>query len=105
MKLDPKSLLNQVGEVQRALAERHDAIRAEASSGGGMVRAVCDGQGRLLALKIDPEAVAERDTELLEDLVRAAVGEAQSRARQQAQEETRRTLGNLPIPGGIPFKL
>ena len=64
-------------EIQTQLAERTVA----ASSGGGLVTVVADGQGRIREIKIDPSVVNASDVEMLEDLVQAAVSDAQARAR------------------------
>jgi nucleoid-associated protein EbfC len=68
------------------------------SSGGGMVTATADGRGRLRSLKIDPSVLAAGDVEMLEDLVLAAVNEAQNRANQVYEDEMRKLSGGLPFP-------
>ena len=76
------------------------------SSGGGMVTAtaVADGRGRLRSLKIDPSLVqgGDVDLDMLEDLVLAAVSEAQNRAQQVYEEEMRKFTGGLNLPFSIP---
>ena len=70
------------------------------SSGGGMVTVTTDGRGRLRELKIDRTVVDPEDIEMLEDLVMAAVNEAQQRAQQLYEEEMKKLAGGLPnIPG------
>lgn len=70
----------------------------EASAGAGLVRATVDGQGRLRAVTIDPEAFEGRDAELLADLVTGAVAEAQRRAAELVQAEMRKVQ---PGPAGL----
>ena len=80
-------------------------------SGGGIVKATVNGKQELLALTIGKEALEAGDTELLEDLVIAAVNKALQSAAQVMQREmgaaTRAAMPNLPnIPGldiGNPF--
>jgi DNA-binding YbaB/EbfC family protein len=106
VKLDPNRIMSQVTELQAKLQEKLDAIEESATAGGGMVTATCNGRGELTGVRIDPEVVDRDDVELLEDLVRAAVNEAQTQARNRAQEELRRLFGPLPIPdgfGGLPL--
>lgn len=62
----------------------------EASAGAGLVRATVDGQGRLRAITIAPEAFEGRDAELLSDLVLGAIAEAQRLAADLAQAEMRK---------------
>jgi DNA-binding protein YbaB len=54
------------------------------------------------SIKIDRTVVDPEDVEMLEDLVQAAVNEAQQRAQQLYEEEVRKLAGGLPIPFGLP---
>lgn len=83
-------------EIQTQLASK----TVTASSGGGLVKVVADGQGRIREIKIDPSVVDPSDTEMLEELVQAAVTEAQARARQLYEEEVGRMAGGM-----APFNL
>ncbi len=79
-------------ELQRTLAE----ATYDAQAGGGLVRVTVDGKGAIRSLRIDPEAFAGRDAELLADLIQGAVAEAQRRAGDALQQEMRRS-GPLPV--------
>src|SRR6266568_2413097 len=70
-------------EIQTQLAQQTLTV----SAGGGMVQATVDGRGHIRAIKIDPQAVSQGDVEMLEDLVLAAVVEAQKRAAELYQAE------------------
>ncbi len=72
------------------------------SSGGGMVTVTADGQGRVREVKIDPSVVDSTDVEMLEDLVLAAVSDAQQRARGLYEEELKKLTGGLPLPFQLP---
>lgn len=72
------------------------------SSGGGMVTVTADGRGRVRQIKIDPAVVDPQDVEMLEDLVQAAVSEAQVRAQQVYEEELKKLSGGLPLPFSLP---
>lgn len=101
---DLRSLMRQAQKLQAELAERKRKLagaRVEADSGGGIVRAVVSGEGELVELHISPEVMAEGDAEMLEDLVMAAVKEAQARAKELAQKEMADLAGGLP-PGMLP---
>ena len=97
--------LMQMGQQLQAkvaeLQERLDAQEISASAGGGMVKAVVDGKGTVKTLNIDPTVVDPRDVEMLEDLVLAALSEAQTKARAQYEEEMKKATGGLPmqLPG------
>jgi nucleoid-associated protein EbfC len=64
-----------------------------------MVTVTADGKGRVREIKIDSSVVDPADVEMLEDLVLAAVSEAQQRAQTLYEEEMRK------LAGGMPFQL
>lgn len=90
-------------QLQAKMAKLQESLDAEtisATSGGGMVTATVDGKGHVKQLKIDPTCVDPRDVEMLEDLVLAAVSEAQSKAQKHYEEEMKKATGGLPA--GLP---
>jgi nucleoid-associated protein EbfC len=99
------SQLMQLGQQMQAkmtaLQQSLEAKKISASSGGGMVTATVDGKGALKQVQIDPTCVDPRDVEMLEDLVLAAVSEAQSKAQAGYEVEMKKVTGGLPmdIPG------
>lgn len=72
------------------------------SSGGGMVTVVADGRGKVRSIKIDRTVVDPEDIDMLEDLVLAAVNEAQTRAGAVYEEEMKKVSGGLSLPFNIP---
>lgn len=92
-----QQLQSKVAEIQ----ERLDAQELTSSAGGGMVKATVDGKGTIKGLSIDAAVVDPQDVEMLEDLVLAAVSEAQKKARALYEEEMRKATGGLPmqLPG------
>lgn len=72
------------------------------SSGGGMVTVTTDGKGKVREIRIDPSVVDPNDVEMLEDLVIAAVNEAQQRAEQVYEEEMKKVAGGFPLPFNLP---
>jgi len=87
-----------LSEIQTQLAQQTVTVTA----GGGMVEATADGQGRIRAIRIDPQAVKQGDVEMLEDLVLAAVAEAQKRAAELYQAEIKKLAPGLPFPFQLP---
>ena len=73
-----------------------------ASSGGGMVTVTADGRGQVRSIKIDKSVVDPDDVEMLEDLVVAAVADAQQRAEALAQEEMKKLYGGFNLPFNLP---
>ncbi len=93
--------LMQMGQqLQARMAQLQEEISAReisASSGGGMVTATVDGKGTVTRIVIDPTVVDPRDVEMLEDLVMAAVTEAQGKAQSQYEEDMQKAAGGMPI--------
>ncbi len=83
------------------LQENLESASVSASSGGGMVTVTVDGKGHAKRVQIDPTCVDPRDVEMLEDLVLAAISEAQIKAQSEYEAEMRKATGGLPmnIPG------
>jgi DNA-binding YbaB/EbfC family protein len=96
MKLS-QQLQSKMTELQQSL----ESTTLTATSGGGMVTVTVDGKGDVKRVQIDPTCVDAKDVEMLEDLVLAAVTEAQGKARAAYEQEMRRATGGLPlnIPG------
>ena len=73
------AMMRQVQQMQSEMLAAQEALASEtieATSGGGMVKAVVTGSGELREVIISPEVVDPEDIEMLQDLVVAAVGEA-----------------------------
>lgn len=73
----------------------------EAQSGGGMVNCVVNGRQEIMSLKISPEVLEEKDNELLEDLIVAAINEGLNRSREMVQEEMSKVTGGMQMPFGM----
>ena len=97
---DIQQLMQMGQQLQARMAQLQEEISAReisASSGGGMVTATVDGKGTVTRIVIDPTVVDPRDVEMLEDLVMAAVTEAQGKAQNQYEEDMRKAAGGMPI--------
>ena len=96
------SQLMQMGQQLQArmtkLQESLDQQTVTTSSGGGMVEVTADGKVEVQKVKIDPACVDPADVEMLEDLVLAAVNQAQTKARELYEQEMRKAAGGLPFP-------
>ena len=103
---DFMKMLQQAQEMQGRLQQMQQELESKtvtASSGGGMVTATADGKGQLRSIRIDPTVVKAEDVEMLEDLVIAAVSEAQKKAGETAQEEMQKLTGGLSLPFRLPL--
>ena len=81
----------QMAKVQEELADE----KVEGNSGGGMVTVTANGQGEILAVRIDPEVAGGDDVEMLEDLVLAAVNEALRRSKELANSRMGQLTGGM----------
>jgi hypothetical protein len=94
-------MMKQAQKMQKQMSELQDKLaeeRHEATSGGGLVRAVVDGKQMLLELKLSPKVLEEKDITLLEDLVITAVGEAQRTSQARMTEAYSRVTGGFHLP-------
>lgn len=86
---------NKLSKLQQEMANKS----YEASSGGGMVKAVVSGKQELLSLAIDPSLLQGGDVEMLQDLVLAAVNEGLRIAKESMEREMSAISGGIKIPG------
>jgi len=85
-------------EVEKA-QEEAKFLEAEGSAGGGVVKAVASGDGRIKKISISPDAVDPDDIEILEDLVTAAVNDALNQAGELVNLRIEAVTGGFNIPG------
>ncbi len=96
------SMIKQAQKMQadaQALQEELEEREYTGTSGGGMVEVVVTGNHQVKSIKINPEAVDPDDVEMLQDMIVAAVNEAEKTADDTAGEEMGKITGGLNIPG------
>ena len=86
-----------MARAQQELEELH----VEGSAGGGVVKAVVTGKLDIISVTVDPEVVDPDDLDDLQDLVVAAVADAQTNAKAAAEEKMNRIAGGLGLPPGL----
>jgi nucleoid-associated protein EbfC len=96
--VNPQQMMKQIQQMQDRLKKDLAALRVEATAGGGMVTVTMNGEKQLLSIKIDPEVVSKDDVEMLQDLIVAAVGDAQRKADEAMAEK----VGGM-LPPGMQF--
>ena len=94
-------LMKQAQQMQKRMLEIREELANQTVEAtiGGMVTAVVNGQQDLVSLHITPEVVDPDDTEMLEDLVVAAVNEALQQSQELMSDEMSKLTGNFKIPG------
>jgi DNA-binding YbaB/EbfC family protein len=93
--MDMRLLMKQAQKMQEKLQREVADLKVEATSGGGMVTITMAGNHQVTAVKISPEAVEAKDVEMLEDLVLAALNEANRKIEEALAEK----MGGMRLPG------
>ena len=101
MGFNMQKLMQQAQKMQREMNKVQEQLAEstfEGKAGGGVVTAVCNGNGDLLSLAIDPEIVDPDDIEMLEDMVLAAVREALKTSKEAAAAAMSKVTGGAGMP-------
>jgi nucleoid-associated protein EbfC len=99
-----QAMLKQAQEMQEEMARMQESLkdeRVDASAGGGMVKVVATGEGRLESIQIDPDAVDPEDVELLQDMVLAAANEALRAAEELRDRKLGAASGGFDPTGAL----
>jgi DNA-binding YbaB/EbfC family protein len=92
-------MMKQAQQMQERLQKQMTDMRVEATAGGGMVTVVVNGHKAIQSLTIDPEVVSKEDVEMLQDLILAAINDANRKAEEQLSKQMGGMMGGLKIPG------
>jgi DNA-binding protein YbaB len=102
--------LPRIKEKLEEVKERLGRTTVEAETGGGAVRAVANGQLRIVSVHVEPamlsglvDAGSDEDRAVAEDLIAGAVNAALTKARELAEREMRAAAADLgiPLPPGV----
>lgn len=90
-----------VGAVQEEMAN----TEFTGTAGGGAVTIVMTGKGVARSLKLDKSVVNPEESDILEDLVIAAINDAQSKSAEATAAAMKEAMGGLNLPPGVnlPF--
>lgn len=105
---DMAKMMKTAKEMQQRMADLQEemgTIEVEGSAGGGLVRARVTAKGELKGIEIDPSILKPEDKEVVEDLVIAAIRDAQEKAAERMREEMSRITAELGLPADLklPF--
>src|SRR5262245_46026390 len=101
---DFMGMLKQVQEMQTRIQKVQDELAAmeiEGQAGAGLVRVTLNGKSELRRLKIDPSLMKPEETEILEDLIVAAMQDARGKVEAAVQAKVQEVSGGLPLPPGL----
>ena len=97
-------LMNQAKKMQenfQKLQQEMEGKKVEAQSGGGMVTCVVNGKQEVISLTISNDVWEERDKEMLEDLIVAAINEGLEKSKEMWKEELAKITGGMQLPFGM----
>ncbi|WP_423211640.1 YbaB/EbfC family nucleoid-associated protein [Paracoccus yeei] len=105
---DLSKMMEAAQQMQTRMAELQEGLTrltVTGEAGAGLVKATATAKGELTALDIDPSIFREQDKEVVEDLILAAIKDAQRRAEGKAAEEMARLTRELGLPADMkmPF--
>ncbi|MBQ0803931.1 MAG: YbaB/EbfC family nucleoid-associated protein [Sulfitobacter sp.] len=92
------------GKMAQIQEDMHNII-VEGESGAGLVKATCTAKGELKSLDIDPSIFNGDEKEVVEDLILAAIKDAQAKATDRAQSEMSKLTQGMGLPADmkLPF--
>ena len=105
---DMAKMMKQAQDMQGKMAQMQDDLHnlmVEGQSGAGLVKATATAKGELKGLDIDPSIFNGDDKEVVEDLILAAIKDAQKKANDRAAAEMQKMTEDLGLPPGmnLPF--
>lgn len=105
---DMAKMMKAAQEMQGKMAEMQEAldrIIVVGESGAGLVKATATAKGDLTGLDIDPSIFDPNEKEVVEDLILAAIKDAQAKASERMQREMAKITEGLGLPAGManPF--
>lgn len=96
------NLMKQANQMQLKMKKAQEEMAAKefsGTAGGGAVEAKVTGDNKIISLKINPEVIKSGDVEILQDLIIAAVNDANKTAKDETSKEMSKITGGMNIPG------
>jgi nucleoid-associated protein EbfC len=105
---DMAKMMQAAKDMQAKMAEMQEELSktiVTGESGAGLVKARVTAKGEVTGLEIDASILVPTEKEVLEDLILAAIKDAQSRAAGRSSAELQRLTESLGLPPGmkLPF--
>ena len=105
---DMAKMMKAAQDMQTKMAEMQEQLASTVvmgESGAGLVKARCTAKGELTGLDIDPSILVASEKEVVEDLIVAAIKDAQAKASERHQSELTKLTEGLGLPAGmkLPF--
>ncbi|MEY8839608.1 YbaB/EbfC family nucleoid-associated protein [Cribrihabitans sp. XS_ASV171] len=105
---DMAKMMKSAQELQTKMTQLQEDLKemtVTGESGAGLVKATASAKGDLKSLDIDPSIFNGDDKEVVEDLILAAIKDAQAKATERAQEEMAKLTEAMGLPKDVklPF--
>ncbi len=105
---DMANLMKQAKEMQGKMEDAQaklDEVEVTGDAGAGLVSATVTAKGTLRRLDIDPSILVPSEKEVVEDLIVAAINDAQDKAAVASKDEMSKITEGLNLPAGmkLPF--
>jgi len=94
-----QEMMKQAQQMQERLQKQMAEMRVDATAGGGMVVVTVNGNKQLLSIRLDPEVVSKDDVVMLQDLIVAAMNDAQRKVDEALASQMQALTGGLRLPG------
>jgi len=94
-------MMKDLQKMQTKMQDDLQTLEVEGSAGGGIVIARMNGKKELLEIKLSPEAITPDETDLMEDLLVAAVNEAGRKVDEEVERMTQGMTAGLKMPPGM----
>ena len=103
--MNMQQMIKQAQKMLEQLQKEKETTVVEATAGGGMISVKMNGNKQLLSIQVDPEVFSGGDREMLQDLIVAAVNDANRKVEQTVQQKLSSVTGGLGLPAGLklPF--
>jgi len=97
--MDIQQMMKKAQQMQEKLQRELAETEIESTAGGGMVTVVMNGVKEVQRITIDPDVVTREDVEMLQDLIVAAINDAQRKVDSTVSGKMGGLMGGLKIPG------
>ena len=97
-------LMKMAQNMAKDMEDKMNSIEEEGNAGGGMVKVLMNGHKSIISMTISKEVIDPEDAEMLQDLIIAAVNDAQAKVDEKLKNDLGGMAGGIPgMPGGFPI--